>query len=189
MGTAWQSFKCLNSSCVFQVMRNLNGQQDNDIKTCYCFVSLIHLNIQVFSVPKGSCLIPVKCCNVELPLKRKETYLRSTVSTALLPADRHWNGYMNAPAGENTWEQWQATFFTFPLSFLIFICNNLHRAFLLLNTNCSWTLTPWLWQHLLAHLPYTEEFVCTANINSVYSVADKWAVKNSQLAVICQRST
>lgn len=140
-------------------------------------MSLIHLNTWMFFVPKGSCLVSVKCCSVELPLKRKETYFRSAVSTALLPADRRWNGYMNASARENTWEQWQTTFFTFPLPFLIFICNNLHRAFLLLNTNCSWTLTPWLWQHLLAHLPYTEEFVSTANINSVYSVADKWAVK------------
>lgn len=140
-------------------------------------MSLTHLNIQMVFIPKGCCLISVKCCNVKLPLKRKETYLRSTVNMALLPADRHWKGYMNAPARENTWEQRQATFFTFPLSFLIFIGNHLHTAFLLLNANCSWTLTPWLWQHLLAHLPYTEEFVSIANINSVYSVADKWAVK------------
>jgi len=140
-------------------------------------MSLIRLNIRMVFVPKGCCLTPVKRCKVKLPLKRKETYLRSTVSTALSPADWHRKGYMNAPARENTWEQRQAPFFTFPTSFLTFICNHLHTAFLLLNANCSWTLTPWLWQHLLAHLPYTEEFVTIANINSVYSVADKWAVK------------
>lgn len=27
------------------------------------------------------------------------------------------------------------------------------------------------------HLTHTEEFVSTANINSLYAVADKWAVK------------
>lgn len=173
----------------FQVMRNFNGEQDNKIKPFYCFMSLIRLTIYITFVPKDCCLTSMECCNVQLPLKTKYTYLRSTVSMALYPADRHWKGYTNAPARENTWEQRQATFFTFQLSLLIFICNNLHTAFLLLNTNHSWALTPWLWQHLLPHLTHTEEFVSTANINSLYSVADKWVVKNVQLAVICQRST
>lgn len=44
----------------------------------------------------------MKCCNVELPLKRKKTSLKSSVSMALLPADRHGKGYTNAPARENT---------------------------------------------------------------------------------------
>lgn len=151
-------FQTLKLLVFFQVMRNFNGEQDNKIKPFYCFMSLIRLTIYITFVPKDCCLTSMECCHVQLPLKTKYTYLRSTVSMALYPADRHWKGYTNAPTRENTWEQRQATFFTFQLSLLIFICNNLHTAFLLLNTNHSWALTPWLWQHLLPHLTHTEEF-------------------------------
>ncbi len=48
--------------------------------------------------------------------------------------------YLGAPGRESTGQQRRARFFTFPLSFLIFVCNHLHTALLLLNTNCSWTL-------------------------------------------------
>ena len=88
-GNSITIFQILKLFLVFQVMKNLNGNQDNEIKTFYSFTSLIRLNIQMVFVPKGCCLISVKCCNVKLPLKRKETYLRSTVSMAVLPADRH----------------------------------------------------------------------------------------------------
>lgn len=96
--TIFQTFKLFS---FFQVVRNLNGDEDNERKTFYS-TSLICLNIGMDFVPKGCCLISVKCCNVKLPLKRKETYLRSTVSVALQPADRHCKGYMDAPAQENT---------------------------------------------------------------------------------------
>lgn len=83
--TLFQTLKLL----FFQIMRNLNVEQDNKIKTFYCFMSLIRLNIYVTFVLRTAALTSVECCNVQLPLKTKYTYLRSTASMALYPAHRH----------------------------------------------------------------------------------------------------
>lgn len=56
-GNSITIFQILKLFLVFQVLRNLSGDQGNERKTFYCFMSLIRLNIQMVFVPKGCCLV------------------------------------------------------------------------------------------------------------------------------------